>query len=230
MLVSAISVVNQEAIIPYLGEELARRHDDDGEQKINVSSRYDSSQTMIHGRQADRATRTIMPFYATTDVKIFGQILALDGQQATYIPPDHPTAPLKGGWLVREATINPPHRRRDASGQQWDPRPCRRHDALPAAASLDDRDRQIGPLETRHARSRPAGVLTPHSEIAYLAALPPLPLSLSFELWRTQALLDRRMEIGRGTYFLKSSLTFQAMTRKANWYQFAADRPICSRV
>ncbi len=75
VIVSAISVVNQEAIIPYFGEELARRHDDDGEQKVNVSSRYDSGGTMIHGRQADRATRTIMPFYATTDVPIFGRIL-----------------------------------------------------------------------------------------------------------------------------------------------------------
>lgn len=34
-------------------------------------------------------------------------------------------------------------------------------------------------------------------------------------------LLDQKVDLSRGTYFLKSSLTFQAMTRKPKWYQFA---------
>ncbi len=32
--------------------------------------------------------------------------------------------------------------------------------------------------------------------------------------------------MGRGTYFLKTSLSFQAMTRKTNWYQFATTRDL----
>ena len=32
--------------------------------------------------------------------------------------------------------------------------------------------------------------------------------------------------MGRGTYFLKTSLNFQAMTRKTNWYQFAMTRDL----
>jgi lipopolysaccharide export system permease protein len=156
-----------------------------------------------------------MPFYATINVQIFGQICELDGQQATYIPPDHPTAPLKGGWLVREATINPPlddeilqegveilSRVTDTRGF---PPP------LVIAAKADQSD---ATQPTSPAYVSPA-LLSPHSEITYLASLPPLPFCLSFETWRFHALLDRRWDFGRGTYFLKSSLTFQAMTREA---------------
>ena len=39
-------------------------------------------------------------------------------------------------------------------------------------------------------------------------------------------MLDRKIDIGRGTYFLKTSLSFQAMTRKTNWYQFAMTRDL----
>ena len=82
-------------------------------QRVNlVSTRYDARSIMIHGKQADRATRTIIPFYATIPVGIFGEIREMDGQQATFIPPDHPTAPLKGGWLIREATDQSAARRR----------------------------------------------------------------------------------------------------------------------
>src|SRR5262249_30728846 len=34
VLVSLVAVANQEWVIPHFGEELARRHDDDGEQKV----------------------------------------------------------------------------------------------------------------------------------------------------------------------------------------------------
>jgi lipopolysaccharide export system permease protein len=221
VIVSVISAVNQEVIIPYFGEELARRHDDDGEQKVNVSSRYDSGGTMIHGRQADRATRTIMPFYATTDVPIFGRILAIDGQQATYIPPDHPTAPLKGGWLVREATINPPVDDETLLDSRGILTRVDDTESFPPPLVVTSQPNKSDPAGPPTPEVAPRGGLTPHSAIAYLASLPPLPLCLSFEIWRTQALLDRKMEIGRGTYFLRSSLTFQAMTRKAKWFHFA---------
>ena len=127
-------------------------------------------------KQADRATRTIMPFYATTDVKIFGQILSLDGQQATYIPPDHPTAPLKGGWLVREATINPPIDDKTLLDERGDPHPRRRTPTgFPPPLVVTIKADKIGPLATTHSEDVPPGCLTPHSEIAYLASLPPCP-------------------------------------------------------
>jgi lipopolysaccharide export system permease protein len=222
VIVSLIAVANQEITIPYFGEELARRHDDDGQQRVNyVSSRYDSRGIMIHGKYADRASRTLFPFYATIGVRIFGSIREIEGQQATYLPPDDPRAPLKGGWLVREATINPPldeetlrgtgallSRVSDLSGF---PPPL-------AEATKSPQPDEAGSPPTENLT---ATLLTPHSEITHLSTLAPLPLGLNLVFWKTHALLDRRLDFGRGTYFLKSSLTFQAMTRKANWYQYA---------
>ncbi len=63
---------------------------------------------MIRGENADRATKTIVPFHSTIPVSVFGSIRFLKAPQGTYIPPDHPTAPLKGGWLLRDAVITPP--------------------------------------------------------------------------------------------------------------------------
>jgi lipopolysaccharide export system permease protein len=222
IIVSVLSVYNQESIIPYFGEELARRHDDDGKERVNsVAIRIDSNENVIHAKQADRATRTIMPFFCTIDKGNYGSILELDGQQATYIPPDHPTAPYKGGWLVREATINPPVNDdllEERGGILF--RVTDDKDFPPPLAIVGKSD-PSDPSGADDADGGPPAVLTPHSEIAYLASMPPLPLCLSFETWRMHALLDRRLEFGRCTYFLKSSVTFQAMTRKANWQNFA---------
>src|SRR5262249_51351716 len=106
VIVSGFAVANQELIMPRYAEELAKSHDDDGERTVHVSGRYDSRGIYLHGVDADRATRSIFPFYCTIPVGIFGSMRNIKGAQATYVPPDHPTAPLKGGWLVRDATIN----------------------------------------------------------------------------------------------------------------------------
>jgi lipopolysaccharide export system permease protein len=222
VIVSVLAMYNQEVIIPYFGEELARRHDDDGEQRVNsVSNRYDSRGIMIHAKQADRAAKTIMPFFATLNVRIFGQIRELDGRQATYIPPDHPTAPLKGGWLVREATINPPLD--DDILQESGEILSRVVDTagFPPPIFIASKNEKADPSQPSVPDPSPSALLTPHSEVSYLASVAPLPLCMNLPSWRVNSLLDRKMDFGRGTYFLRSSLTFQAMTRKANWYQFA---------
>ena len=117
VIVSLFAVANQELVMPSFGEELARRHDDDGYQRVNlVSTRYDPRGIMMHGKSADRATRTILRYYATIPRPVLGKIHEIIGRQASYIPPDHPTAPLKGGWLCqrscrgRQARPRPPHR------------------------------------------------------------------------------------------------------------------------
>ncbi len=222
VIVSAVSVYNQEVIIPTFGEELARRHDDDGQQRVNsVAIRLDSRENVIHAKQADRATRTIMPFFCTIDKQCFGQMFELDGQQATYIPPDDPTAPLKGGWLVREATIDPPIE--DDLLEQKDSILVRVVDDgdYPPPIAISSKTESADPSQPTVPDEAPLTLLTAHSEISYLASIPPLPLCLSFETWRMHTLADRRIDFGRGTYFLKSSVTFKAMTRKTNWQNFA---------
>ena len=118
--------------------------------------------------EADRATRSIINrFFATIPVRVFGTIRDIEARQATYIPPDHPTAPITGGWLIRAATLNPP---------------------------LEPELLEPG-----------ASILT---KVKDLKGFPPP--------WGDPTVL-----VG-DNYFLKSSLSFKAMTRKLGWYQYAA--------
>jgi lipopolysaccharide export system permease protein len=227
--VIGLSVGNQEFIMPRFAEELAKSHDDDGQSAVHVTGRYDPRNIYIHGVDADRASRTLIPFWATIPKDIFGSIRDIKGRQATYIPPDHPTAPLKGGWLVRGANVNPLLEEEllgpssevlcHVDSLKGFPRPYK----LPTKV-----DGQLKP----NARPTPAieplieKVFSPHSEYACFAAFPSLPLHVNNVVAKSYTLLDRKIDVGRGTYFLKTSMSFQAMTRKTNWYQFAMTRDL----
>ena len=146
---------------------MQKSHDDDGTRKVMVPIRYDGRVLAIHGSEADRATKTIINrFNATILYQVFGQLHEIEGKEATYIPPDHPTAPIKGGWLVRGATVNPP----------IDP------ELLEPGASIV-------------------------TKVNDTAGFPP-----PYE----------KAVVPGEVYFLKSGLSFKAMTRKANWYQDAS--------
>jgi lipopolysaccharide export system permease protein len=108
LIVSGLAVVNQEFIMPPLGEELQKSHDDDGVRKVLVYSRYDAQGILIHGREADRSAKTVLNFNATLPVSIFGTIRELEAKQARYIPETAKHAPMRGGWLLRGAKLNPP--------------------------------------------------------------------------------------------------------------------------
>jgi lipopolysaccharide export LptBFGC system permease protein LptF len=224
VIVSLFAVGNQEWIMPLFGEELARRHDDDGFQVVNlVSTRYDARGIMMHGRSADRASKTIMRYYATVPRGVLGSIHEVIGSQATYIPPDHPTAPLKGGWLIRDATISPPLTDEELEDSEAILTRVDDVDRFPPALDTsvngEKRPDRPGPADAPEAPS--SSSLTPHSEIAYAASTVPLPFALGLGLRQAHVMLDRRFDLVRGTYFLKSALSFQALTRKSNWYQFA---------
>jgi lipopolysaccharide export LptBFGC system permease protein LptF len=235
VIVSTFAVFNQEFIMPRYAEELTKSHDDDGQRTVHVSARYDSRSILIDALDADRTSRTLMPFYATIPVEIVGEIKELKGQQATYIPPDHPTAPYKGGWLVRQATITPP-----LEGEAL-------KTSREILTLLDDLagfpPPYSRPVKTDEQGGAPGGQpagLVPglpgapeqastfrlHSEIAYLASLPQLPLAINPAILAVYNLVDRKIDLSRGNYFLRSSLTFQAMTRKPDWYKFANTRDL----
>lgn len=107
IMVSLLAVVNQEFIMPHYAEELQKSHDDDGTRKLPVSSRYDGDGILIHGLEADRGTKSLMPCNFTLPVHIFGSILELESKQARYIPEQAVKAPLRGGWLLRGAKVSP---------------------------------------------------------------------------------------------------------------------------
>lgn len=218
VLVSVIVIANQELIIPPLGPELAKSHDDDGEQKVHVSSRYDSSRLLLHANEADRATQTLIGFHATIPFEVYGSIREIKADQATYVSPDDPRSPLKGGWIVRGATISPPLDSEafainsEILRPVIDPKGYPRPYAPPQKSAL-------GPDAS--ASPSPANV-TPHSEAAYLSALLDLPMAPNPLMLFPLAELDKLVEVGKGTYFLRSSLNFQAMTRKPTWYSLAS--------
>jgi lipopolysaccharide export system permease protein len=108
LLVSFLAVINQELIMPPLGEELQKSHDDDGLRNVIVASRYDSQGILIHGRAADRNAKTILTFNATLPVGVFGAIREIEAKQARYIPDTAVRCPLRGGWLLRGAKLNTP--------------------------------------------------------------------------------------------------------------------------
>jgi lipopolysaccharide export system permease protein len=217
VVVGLLVVTNQELIMPRYAEDLSKTHDDDGMRKVHVSSRYDPRKIMLHGNEADRKTRSIMPFYSTIPVGVYGTMHEIKAEQATYVPLDHPTAPRKGGWLIREAVINPPL---DEEAIEEESSVLSRVDDLrgypPPYVQTTASPGQAGPLG-----ASPAKLISANSAAAYLVSLPPFPLSLNPAILRFHSLMDRRTELGRGSYFLTTSLTFQAMTRKPTWYQFA---------
>lgn len=109
-LVSTIAVANQELLLPRFASELQKYPDDDGRQLVRVYGRYDSNRVYLHssGPFADRNNLTIANFYVTFPVSLFGVTGEMSARMAYYIPPDHPTAPMKGGWLMRSAKLTPP--------------------------------------------------------------------------------------------------------------------------
>jgi lipopolysaccharide export system permease protein len=223
IIVNFLAMSNQELIMPYFAEELAKSHDDDGTRKVHVSTRLDSRGLMLLGKEADRAQKTIMPLSVKIPVDVFGSIRYLKGQQATYIPPNHPTAPLKGGWLVRQAKIKPPldDRMLLASSEILS-----RVDDLrgyPSYVMVQEKAESSGDSAPADIAMPPdhGDSLSPHSELAYFASLPAFPMCFNPFILRTNIAVDRSIDLGQGDYFLKTDLTFQAMTRKQTWYYFA---------
>ena len=117
-------------------------------------------------RAADRATRTITTGSTRRSPPVLGQIREIEGKQATYIPPDHPTAPSRGAGCVTS---------------------------------------QRSPPRSTQSSSNPGASIV--TKVNDTAGFPP-----------PYATAGASGEV----YFLKSNLSFKAMTRKANWYQDAS--------
>jgi lipopolysaccharide export system permease protein len=107
VLFGGLAVLNQEWIIPPVAEELQRTPDDDGRRKVRSYSRRDVNEVLIHGAYAHRGPRAIEPFDATFPTNRYGVMLHVSANQAQYVPPEEARYPLRGGWLVRGATLSP---------------------------------------------------------------------------------------------------------------------------
>ena len=108
VLVSGLAILNQEFIVPRIGDELQKPADDDGTRPVKAWSRYDVNDVQINSENGDRAFRTIEPFHALLPVSRFGGLWSLRAAYGKYIPEDDLRSPLRGGWLLVGATLSPP--------------------------------------------------------------------------------------------------------------------------
>ncbi|WP_235963754.1 LptF/LptG family permease [Tautonia rosea] len=109
-LVNALAVVNQEWIMPEVADELQKAPDDfDGRKIVHFHSREDRNGISVGASgQGDPNSQTVTKFHAFLPMPVIGSFGSIDAAEATYIPENHPTAPLTGGWLLRRARVSPP--------------------------------------------------------------------------------------------------------------------------
>ena len=119
---------------PQYAEEIQKSHDDDGMGKVlALPSRYDSRGIMIHGSEADRATRTIIDrFNATIPV----ERLRLDprdrGQAGDLHPGGPPHGAAQGGLADPRGDAQPAGRDGAAGAGGLDPDAGHRREGLPS--------------------------------------------------------------------------------------------------
>src|SRR5262249_55041572 len=165
VVVSGLAIANQEWVMPDLAEELLKTHADDGSGRVKVRSSYDANGVLLHGNEADRDSKTILKFFVTLPETVYGVIYEVEAAQARYIPEDDRSAPLRGGWLLRDARVSQP---------------------LPDGA--EDRGLLVKLADAK-------GFPPPFGEI---------------------------QDLGGDTYFLRTPTTFQALTRRTQWYWYAS--------
>jgi len=166
IMVSGIGILNQEIIMPKYAEDLQKTHDDDGERAILVPTRIDSNSVVLQGRQANRRHKTLIPCNVTIPSSMLGKMIEIQAQQARYIPENHPTAPLTGGWLLRGASL-------------------------------------VTPADDEVLNQPEAGF----SRVKNLEGYPPV-------------VGDSPTLVG-DSYFLRSTLDFETVARRRDWYQYA---------
>lgn len=106
VLVNLMAVANQELLIPKHADELQKSHADDGKKNlILLTHRRDINDIVIQGREGERRHQVITNFTALLSRPIQVQI---DARRARYIAEGDTTAPLRGGWLLRDTRISPP--------------------------------------------------------------------------------------------------------------------------
>lgn len=103
-----LSVVNQEIIIPRLGQFLANSRDDpEGTKERLVQPCWDANRILMVGRIALPAEKLVREFNCTIPADLGpGQVL-ISAKEARYIPLSHEGKKYAGGWLLVGARTQP---------------------------------------------------------------------------------------------------------------------------
>lgn len=168
-LVNILGVVNQEWIIPQVGDELQKPPDDfEGRKVLIFRSRVDVNGIVLSGGdEGDPKTLSIRNFHATLPITLVGSLGSVNAVQGRYIPPEATRSPLRGGWLLRNVKLHPGDAQLDPS---W-------------MLKVTDPD--------------------------LLEKLPKTIEGLS--------------DLGGETYFLRTNVSFESLTRKpTEWFRYAS--------
>jgi lipopolysaccharide export system permease protein len=106
-LVSSLSVINQEWIIPPVSEEIQRPPDDDGKQEVRCFQRVDINDVAIRGGHGFRDSQTIEPFDATLPISRFGTLMNLEAKEARWFSESEMSVPYRKGWLLHGTRLSP---------------------------------------------------------------------------------------------------------------------------
>jgi len=100
----AVSMLNQELVIPRIAQALLRNHDDpDGEKDQIVTGAFEPNGIQLAGRSAARKTLTVREFTCTIPADLGpGALVFLESKEAQYVPYDPRWPEITGGWIMRE--------------------------------------------------------------------------------------------------------------------------------
>jgi lipopolysaccharide export system permease protein len=97
----SLTVLNQELVIPRLGDKLTRDRDDPGGQKdMLVHGAYEQNLVHFEGDKANRHDRTVKALRVTIPESVAGNLIHLTAQEARYLP----AGPHSGKWELTGCT------------------------------------------------------------------------------------------------------------------------------
>jgi lipopolysaccharide export system permease protein len=100
-LMLGLTVLNQEVIIPRIGDKLVNdRHDPQGESDISQPHAYESNGVHIEGMYASRRLKVVRNFCVTIPENLANRLVHLIAQEARYYPPG--SSPYGEGWLMTD--------------------------------------------------------------------------------------------------------------------------------
>jgi lipopolysaccharide export system permease protein len=95
----SLAVINQEVVIPRLGNRLTNEKEDvDSDQISTVSGAFEPNGIHIEGQTASRQDMSVRPFCCLIREGVLHNSVHLNAQEGRYIPPGD--GPLTGGWLL----------------------------------------------------------------------------------------------------------------------------------
>jgi len=107
ILMTGVTVANQELLIPTIGDRLMNQKDDpEGEREIQARGGYEPNGIHLVGMKGNRRNLLIKEFHCTIPQNLAGQLVHLSAAEAVYVPPRQ--EPRSGGWEMRGVKTSPP--------------------------------------------------------------------------------------------------------------------------